>query len=151
MKRKVFGGVVGLLVVELALKSDEQISWNAEAELDAKGDGGADALFLANHVAKLGFAKVHGGGGGNLGDTVMGDGVPDEGGGRIGNGLGDFERVPWDGGWVQFHFRWFQWVSWILTSSTFFISAFSHWKVIRHGDLRESASMEYFEVPLSLW
>ena len=104
MKRKVFGGVVGLLVVELALKSDEQISWNAEAELDAKGDGGADALFLANHVAKLGFAKVHGGGGGNLGDTVMGDGVPDEGGGRIGNGLGDFERVPWDGGWVQFHF-----------------------------------------------
>ena len=36
-----------------------------------------------------------------------------------------------------------QWVSSIRTSSMFFISAFSHWKVTRHGDLRESASIEY--------
>lgn len=46
---------------------------------------------------------------------------------------------------------WIQCVSSIRTSSTFFISAFSHWKVMRHGEFLESASMEYFEVPLSLW
>jgi hypothetical protein len=46
---------------------------------------------------------------------------------------------------------WIQGESSILTSSTFSISEFSQWKVMRHGDLLESASMEYFVVPLCLW
>ena len=50
MQGEVFGGVAGFLEVELALKTHEQIPGDAEAELDAQCEGGADALFLANHV-----------------------------------------------------------------------------------------------------
>lgn len=41
-----------------------------------------------------------------------------------------------------FIFAWFEWVSSIRTSPTFFISRFSHWKVIFRGDSLELASIE---------
>jgi hypothetical protein len=101
----VLKGVVGFLEIELALQSDEQIPGNAEAILKTQGDHGANALFLANYVTQLGFADIHGGGGGDLRDTVMFKCVPDEGGGRVGEWLGNLERIPWYGGRLRFHWR----------------------------------------------
>jgi hypothetical protein len=139
-------GVVGFTEIVLGLELDEEIPGDAEAGLKAQGNGGADAFALAYDIAELGGADVHGSGGIYLGDVVMFQRVPNEGGGGVGNGLWDFGGVPWNSGWLEFHFWlvsfWIQWVSWILTSWTFFSSAFSHWKVMRQGDVRESASME---------
>jgi len=50
-------------------------------------------------------------------------------------------------GFVMSIFMVVQCVSSIFTNSTLVNSSFSHSKVIRHGDLRESASMEYRPFP----
>ncbi len=76
-------GVIGFLEIKLSLESDEQIPWDAEAELDAQGEVGTHSFFLANDIAELGFADFHGFCGLGLGDTVMGDGVPDQRGSRV--------------------------------------------------------------------
>ncbi len=75
--------VISLLKIELTLQTDEQISGHAEAKLEPQGDPGAHAFFLTNHVAELGFANVHGLRRLDLGDSVMGEGVPDEGGSGV--------------------------------------------------------------------
>jgi len=97
-------GVVGFLEVVLGLQANEEISGDAEAGLEAEGDGRADAFFLAKNVVKLGGADFHGLGGGGLGEPVMIESVPNESGGGVGLRVGDFEGVPWNGGWFQFHF-----------------------------------------------
>lgn len=107
-------GVVGFAKIMLGLELDEEIPWDAEAGLKAQGDGGTDAFALANDIAELGSADVHGSGGLYLGDLVMFQRVPNEGGGGVGNGLGDFGGVPWNGArsahlrgrWFGFHWRW---------------------------------------------
>ncbi len=76
-------GVIGFLEVKLSLESDELIPWDAEAELDAQGEVGTHSFFLANHIAELGFTYFHRFRGLDLGDTVMGNGVPDEGGSGV--------------------------------------------------------------------
>ena len=76
-------GMEGFLVVELGLEADEKIAWDAEAQLDAQGEVGADSFFLADDVAELCFADFHGLGGLRLSDAVMDDGVADQGGGGV--------------------------------------------------------------------
>lgn len=73
-------GVIGLLEIILALQADEQITGYPETELESQGHPRADPFFLADHIAELGFADVHGLRGLDLGDAVMDEGVPDEGG-----------------------------------------------------------------------
>jgi hypothetical protein len=75
--------VEGFLKIKLTLKADEQIPWDAEAELDAQGEVGTHSFFLANDIAELGFADFHRFRSLDLGDTVMGNGIPDEGGGGV--------------------------------------------------------------------
>ena len=75
--------MIGLLKIELTLQTDEQIAGDSEAKLEPQGDPGTHAFFLTNHVAELGFADVHGLRRLDLGDTVMGEGVPDEGGSGV--------------------------------------------------------------------
>ncbi|MDE0835788.1 MAG: hypothetical protein OSA84_05490 [Akkermansiaceae bacterium] len=50
-------GVEGFLEIKLSLEADEEISGDAEAELDAQGEVGTD--------------------------TMMGNGIPDEGGSGV--------------------------------------------------------------------
>ena len=95
--------MVGFLEVVLTLEADEQISGNTKAVLDAQGDGGADTFFLADHITELGLAEIHGSGSGDLGKTMVGDGVADQGGGGIGQRPGDLERVARNGGGLRFH------------------------------------------------
>lgn len=73
----------GFLVSELGLQVDEEVVGEAEAELGTEGEVGADCLFLADDIAELGVADFHGFGGLGLGDTVMGDGIVDQGGGGV--------------------------------------------------------------------
>ena len=73
-------GVEGFLEIKLGLETDEQFAWDAEAELDAQGEVGAHPFFLADDIAELGFANFHGLRSLDLGDAVMGDGIPDQGG-----------------------------------------------------------------------
>jgi hypothetical protein len=75
--------VIGFLEIELALQADEQIAGHPETELEPQGHAGADAFFLPDHVAELGLADVHGLRRLDLADSVMGEGVPDEGGGGV--------------------------------------------------------------------
>jgi hypothetical protein len=75
--------VIGFLEIELTLKADEQIAGHSETELEPQGDPCADPFFLADHVAELGFADVHGLRRLGLGDFVMVEGVPDEGGSGV--------------------------------------------------------------------
>lgn len=76
-------GVEGFLEIKLGLEADDQIAWDAEAELDAQGEVGTHSFSLANDIAELGFADLHGFRSLDLGDTVMGDGVPDQGGSGV--------------------------------------------------------------------
>jgi hypothetical protein len=76
-------GVECFLVVKLCLEADEEVAGDAEAELGAEGEVGADCFFLADDVAELSFADFHGFSGFSLGDAVMGDAVADEGGGGV--------------------------------------------------------------------
>ena len=76
-------GVIGFLELELTLQADEQIAGHPETELEPQGDPCADPFFLADHVAELGFADVHGLRRLDLGDSVMDEGVPDECGSGI--------------------------------------------------------------------
>lgn len=75
--------VNGFLEIKLGLEADEQIPWDPEAELDAQGEVGTHSFFLANDIAELGLADFHGFRGIDLGDTVMGNGIPDEGGSGV--------------------------------------------------------------------
>jgi len=38
-----------------------------------------------------------------LGEAVVFESIPNESGGGVGLGVGDFEGIPWNGGWFQFH------------------------------------------------
>ena len=76
-------GVEGFLEIKLCLEADEEISGDAEAELDAKGEVGTDTFFLADDITELGFTDFHGFCGLDLGDTMMGNGIPDEGGSGV--------------------------------------------------------------------
>ncbi|MEO5714076.1 MAG: hypothetical protein ABIT37_11365 [Luteolibacter sp.] len=76
-------GVEGFLEIELSLESDEEIAGDAEAKLDAQGQVGTHSFFLADDIAELGFVDFHGFCGLDLSDPVMGDGIPDEGGGGV--------------------------------------------------------------------
>ena len=76
-------GVEGFLEIKLCLEADEEISGDAEAELDAKGEVGTDTFFLADDITELGFADFHRFRGLDLGDTMMGNGIPDEGGSGV--------------------------------------------------------------------
>ena len=69
--------------IELSLETDEQIPWDAEAELDAQGQVGTHTFFLADDIAELGFADFHGFRSLDLGYTVMGDGITDKGGSGV--------------------------------------------------------------------
>jgi hypothetical protein len=75
--------MIGFLEIELTLQADEQIAGHPETELEPQGDPCADPFFLADHVAELGFADVHGLRRLGLGDFVMAEGVPDEGGSGV--------------------------------------------------------------------
>ncbi len=86
--------MVCLLEIVLGLEADDEVRRDAEAELEAQGDGRADSLALANDIAELGGADSHGLGGLDLGDAVMFQCVPEDGGGGIGAGIWNLERVP---------------------------------------------------------
>lgn len=55
-------------------RSAASFAWEAEAELAAEGELGADCLFPADDITELGFPDFHDFGGPGLGDAVMGDG-----------------------------------------------------------------------------
>lgn len=95
--------MVSFLEVELALETNQQFCGNAEAALDAQGDGGADTFFLADHIAELRLAEVHRFCGGDLGDAVVGDGVADQCSSRIGQRPWDLEWVAENRGGLRFH------------------------------------------------
>lgn len=44
-------GVVCFLEIVLGLEADDEVRRDAEAELEAQGDGGADSLALADDIA----------------------------------------------------------------------------------------------------
>lgn len=75
--------MIGFLEIELTLQADEQVAGHPETELEPQGDSRADPFFLTDHVAELGFADVHGLCRLGLGDSVMNEGVPDEGGSGV--------------------------------------------------------------------
>ncbi|MCU0752121.1 MAG: hypothetical protein MUF86_00800 [Akkermansiaceae bacterium] len=75
--------MIGFLEIELTLQPDEQIAGHPETEMEPQCHSCADPFFLADHVAELGFADVHGLRRLDLGDFVMIEGVPDEGGGGV--------------------------------------------------------------------
>jgi hypothetical protein len=52
--------VKGFLKIKLSLEADEQIARDAEAELDAQGEVGAHSFLLADQIAELSFADLHG-------------------------------------------------------------------------------------------
>ena len=75
--------MIGFLEIKLRLEAGEQITGNIEAQLDSKGEVGTHSFFLADDIAELGFADFHGFRGLDLSDAVVGDGIPDQGGGGV--------------------------------------------------------------------
>ncbi len=74
--------VSGLKIV-VRLQVDEKFCRDAEAELESKGKGSADSLFLTDYITQLGFTDLHRLCRLNLCNAVMLQGVPDHSGGRV--------------------------------------------------------------------
>lgn len=105
LAQRTLAGVVSFLKIELGLQPDEEVSGDAEAVLGSQGKAGADPFALPDDIAEPGLADGHGFSGRGLADATVGEGVANEGGGRIGDRLGDPEWIARNGGGFRLHFK----------------------------------------------